>query len=218
MQVAPAGGGPTLYGLYQQDQTVTGTLPISTFQITASLYGASAISVNFGFQYSANPTQVDSNTLIEFNNGILHWNYAVNGTTIQNSLNDISTRNLFYYGSLNFASDPRIKENIQDANLEVCYQTVRNLPLHRFNYIDSYCSTFGVSQTPRLGFLATELADYFPKSVHETVFPEFSSSFKTIDTAQVEMAHLGATKYLIQQVSSLEADIRSIMAVVKDTV
>jgi hypothetical protein len=212
VQVCPAGGGPSLYGLYQQDQTVTGTLQVSTFQIAAVLYGSSAISVTFGFQYSANPTQIDSNTLIEFNNGILHWNYAVNGTTIQNSLNDISTRNLFYYGSLNFASDPRIKEDVHDANLQMCYETIRDIPLRRFKYIDSYCSAFGVSQTPRLGFLATDLETCFPKSVHETVFPELSSSFKTIDTAQIEMAHLGATKYLMQQVSSLEADIRSIMA------
>jgi hypothetical protein len=212
MQIAPAGGGPTLYGLDQQNQTVSGTLPISTFQIAATLFGASAISVTFGFQYSANPVQVDSNTLIEFNNGILHWNYAVNGTTIQNSLNDISTRNLFYYGSLNFASDPRIKEDIHDANLQMCYETIRDIPLRRFKYIDSYCSTFNVSQTPRLGFLATDLQACFPKSVHDTVFPEFSTSFMTIDTAQVDMAHLGATKYLMQQVSSLEADLSAIRA------
>jgi hypothetical protein len=94
----------------------------------------------------------------------------------------------------------------------MCYDTIRGIPLRRFKYIDSYCSTFNVSQTPRLGFLATDLQACFPKSVHDTVFPEFSTSFMTIDTAQVDMAHLGATKYLMQQVSSLEADLSAIRA------
>jgi hypothetical protein len=170
--------------------------------------------VNFAFQYSTTPNLIDSNAFIEFNNGVLNWRYALNGTTIQNSLNDISTRNLYYYGSLNFASDPRVKEDIQDANLELCYETIRSVPLRKFKYIDSYCSTFQVRDTHRLGFLANELQEVFPKSVHacDTVFPEFSTSLLTIDTAQIDMAHIGATKYLIQQVSSLEGELREIKA------
>jgi hypothetical protein len=58
------------------------------------------------------------------------------------------------------------------------------------------------------------LQEVFPKSVHasDTVFPEFSTSLLTIDTAQIDMAHIGATKYLIQQVSSLEGELREIKA------
>ena len=200
------GSGPTLYGTYGSDQTATGTLPISSFQLTGTLYGNSAMNVTFAYQYSPNITSIDSNAVIEFNNGYMRWNYALNGTTIQNSLNDISTRNLYYYGSLNFASDPRIKEDIQDADLERCYDTIGALPLRRYKYIDSYCSTFQVSDAYRLGFLATDLLPHFPKSVHEsdTLFPEFSKSLLTIDTSQVEMAHLGATKYLMREVLRLE--------------
>jgi len=199
-------GGTTLYGTYGSDQTFTGTIQASTFQIQASLYGSSAISVTFGFQYSPNFNSIDSNAVIEFNNGILHWNYALNGTTIQNSLNDISTRNLYYYGSLNFASDPRIKEDIQDADLKQCYDTISQLPLCRYKYIDAYCQKFQVADTYRLGFLATDLIPHFPKSVHmsDTIFPEFSTSLLTIDTSQVEMAHIGATKYLFREVERLE--------------
>jgi hypothetical protein len=143
---------------------------------------------------------------LEFNSGILRWNYALNGTTIQNSLNDISTRNLYYYGGLQFASDPRLKENITNANLKQCYDTIESLPLRRYKYIDSYCSTFQVKDTYRLGFLATDLLPHFPKSVNEsdTIFPEFSTSLLTIDTSQLEMAHLGATKYLMEEVAHLE--------------
>jgi hypothetical protein len=206
-------GDSVLYGSYGANQTATGVLTSSTFQIEGGLYGNSALSINFGYQYSPNVNSIDPNSLIEFNNGILNWKYALNGTTIQNSLNDISTRNLFYYGSMQFASDPRLKENIIDADLKKCYDTIISMPLRRYKYIDSYCSTFQVKDSSRLGFLATDLLPHFPKSVHtsHTLYPEFSTSLLTIDTSQVEMAHLGATKYLIEEVKQLEAMLANLL-------
>jgi hypothetical protein len=204
--------GPTLYGVFGSDQTISGTLTQSSFGIQASLYGSSAISLTFNFQYSPVVNSIDSNSFIQFNNGSLNWNYALNGTTIQNSLNDMSIRNIYYYGSLNFASDPRIKENISSANLRVCYDTISALPLRQYKYIAEYCSTFQVSEEPRLGFLATDLLPHFPKSVHvsDTLFPSFSKELMTIDTSQVDMAHLGTTKYLIGEVIRLEAELSTI--------
>lgn len=203
-------GGPILYGIFGSDQTITGTIQTSTFEISATLGGNSALSITFGFQNTPNFTSIDSNAVIEFNNGILHWNYALNGTTIQNSLNDISTRNLFYYGSLNFASDPRVKEGIEEANLEECFETISKIPLCKYKYIDEYCTKFNVPNTARLGFLATDVLPHFPKSVHvsDTIFPEFSTSLLTIETSQIEMAHIGATKYLLREVERLENLIR----------
>lgn len=207
-------GGPTLSGASGQNLSTTGTLVQSSFSINASLFGSSAISVTFQFRYTPNATYVDSNTVIEMNNGRLNWNYALNGTTIQNSLNDMTTRNLFYYGSLNFASDPRIKEDIRDADLARCYETIRDLPVRQFRYCSAYCSEFQVEPTPRLGLLATDVQRVFPKSVHmsDTLMPSFGEPLMTIDTQQVEMAHLGATKYLIQEVERLEAALSTLDA------
>jgi len=209
--------GPTLYGVFGSDQTISGTLTQSSFGIQASLYGASAVSLTFSFQYSPNVNSIDSNTYIQFNNGSLNWNYALNGTTIQNSLNDMSIRNIYYYGALNFASDPRIKENISSANLKVCYDTISALPLRKYKYISEYCSTFQVSEEPRLGFLATDLLPHFPKSVHisDTLFPAFSKELMTIDTSQVDMAHLGTTKYLIAEVERLGAELSTLKSIKK---
>lgn len=204
-------GASILYGSFNSDQTVTGTIPLSSFQLSATLFGNSGINVAFGFQYSPNVNSIDSNAVLDFNTGILRWNYALNGTTIQNSLNDISTRNLYYYGGLQFASDPRLKEDIHDADLRMCYDTIQSLPLRRYKYIDSYVSTFQIQDTHRLGFLATDLLPHFPKSVlaSDSVFPQMSSSLLTIDTSQIEMAHLGATKYLMEEVARLEKLLNS---------
>ena len=208
------GLGPTLYSVYGSDQSISGTLPLSSFSIQAVLYGNSAINVSFGFQYSPNINSITSNTRIEFNNGSLNWNYALNGTTIQNSLNDMSIRNIFYYGSLNFASDPRIKKDVKPADLKRCYETISRIPLRTYKYIDEYCSTFKVSPSERLGFLATDLLPEFPKSVHvsDTLFPEFSTDLMTIDTSQIDMAHLGTTKYLIETVRKMEEELSTLRA------
>ena len=200
------GQGPSFYGADGRDQSLTGTLNLSTFAVQGLLYGSSRFSVTFNYTFNPAATYIDSNAVVEFNSGRLNWNYALNGTTIQNSLNDMSIRNVYYYGSLNFASDPRIKENIVDADLKMCYNTIGALPLRKYKYNADYCSTFQIGDESRLGFLATDLLPHFPKSLHtsDTLFPSLSTSLLTIDTAQVEMAHLGATKYMMAELERLE--------------
>ena len=208
----------TLYGLYGTDQSYstppnTGgiaippePLPTSFIHIVGTMYGGSAFSLQFQSLSNDNVTLLDPDTSITMNNGPITWPYSLNGTTIQNSLNDMSVRSLYYYGALNFASDPSLKENIQDADLERCYDLVDTIPLRRFKYIDPYICTFQVKDTHRLGFLATELGSIFPKSVtytQMTDIPGYVSTFRTIDTQQIEMAHIGATKSIMSKISSL---------------
>lgn len=212
----------TLYGLYGTNQSYStppntggipipyGNLPTSFIHVTGTMYGNSAFSLQFQSRSNDNFVSIDSNNSITINNGVLRWPYFLNGTTIQNSLNDMSIRTLYYYGALNFASDPRLKENIQDANLEQCYAAVESLPLRRFKYIDPYLSTFQQKDTHRLGFIATELETIFPKSITYTQIndiPGYESTFRMIDTQQIEMAHIGATKVLMNKVSSLYTSV-----------
>jgi hypothetical protein len=205
------GQGPSFYGATGRDQRLTGILNLSSFAVDGFLYGTSRYNVTFNYTYNPAATYIDSNTVVEFNSGRLNWNYSLNGTTIQNSLNDMTIRNVYYYGSLNFASDPRIKENVQDANLKTCYDTIAALPLRTYKYNADYCSTFQIGEEDRLGFLATDLLPHFPKSVRKSdiVFPAMSTSLLTIDTTQVEMAHLGATKYIMAELERLEMLLRS---------
>jgi hypothetical protein len=208
------GDGPVFYGADGRDQSATGVLNLSTFSIEGFLYGSSRYNLTFNYTYNPSATYIDSNSVVEFNSGRLNWNYSLNGTTIQNSLNDMSIRNVYYYGSLNFASDPRIKEDIRDADLKICYDTIAALPLRSYKYNADYCSTFQIGHEERLGFLATDLLPHFPKSVHksDTIFPAMSTSLMTIDTAQVEMAHLGATKYIMEELVRLECLLEKAMA------
>jgi hypothetical protein len=205
--------GPSFFGASQSNQTVSGTINASSFSVNAFLYGNSKFNITYNFTYNQTASYIDSNNYLEFNSGRLNWMYALNGTTIQNSLNDMSIRNVYYYGSLNFASDPRVKTDIEDADLGRCYETIRSLPLRRYKYNDDYCSTFQIGDTHRLGFLATDLLPHFPKSVQmsDSLYPSLSTPLMTIDTAQIEMAHLGATKYLMGEVDRLEGILSKLL-------
>ena len=213
----------TLYGIYGTDQSYStppntggipvppGRLPDSFLHIVGTMYGSSAFSIQFQSASNDNYVGVDPNTFITMNNGVIQWPYSLNGTTIQNSLNDMSIRTIYYYGALNFASDPSLKENIEDADLNTCVKNVANVPLRRFKYVDPYLSTFQQKDRYRLGFIATELEKTFPKSItytHLTEVPGYNSTFRMIDTQQMEMAHIGATKYLMNKVSSLYVTLK----------
>ncbi len=153
--------------------------------------------------------KVDSENGIIMNSGTLDFPYTNNGITIENKYNDASTRTFRYTGSLFNASDPALKERIQAANLGICYETLVQIPLRTYNYIPAYQSTFHVHDRTRLGFLTSEVAPFFPNSVSCIPFEHTwaASSIQTLDTAQIKYAHLGTTQLLIEEVSTLEAQV-----------
>jgi hypothetical protein len=207
-----------LYGLTPTNQTVSFAVdnPItsnftSLILLNGTMIGNSAFSLQFRANSNANPSMLDANNAIVFNNGLIRWPYSLNATTIQNSLNDMAVRNLNYYGSLSFASDPALKEDVRDADTAICFSTIAALPLRRYKFKDAYLSQFQQRDAHRLGFLATDLEPHFPKSITMTDLevPGLVSSIRMIDTQQIEMAHIGATKYLATRVESLNSTLAS---------
>lgn len=157
---------------------------------------------------------VNSDAGITMNSGILRFPNLNNGITINNRFNDVSTRNVLYTGQLLSASDPVLKERVEVANTQICYSTLAQFPLRRYKYIDPYISTFHLKDVHRLGFLATDLLRTFPKSVHSVHHEEHSwmSSTLSVDTSQIKYAHYGVTQHLIGLVSTLESEVRSLVA------
>jgi len=212
-----AGGSISLYGYFAQDST-SNTNPNQQFQNLASnaytwsatMINDSKATVTMQSQSNINYSLASYDTCIDMQNGVLKWNYALNDTTIQNSLNDISTRNLLYYGSLNFISDPRLKKNIENADLGRCHDIIRDIPLHRYAFKDSYVTTFGITDVHRLGIMADEYEAFFPKSITKQEVPGFST-IKTVDTQQLDMAHLGATQYLLKEVEALRSTVKGLI-------
>ena len=92
-------------------------------------------------------------------------------------------------------SDRRIKENIEDASYDKCYDNINNLGLYRFNYIEGINNVN--KDIKQLGFIAQEVKEIFPKSVflnNNYNIPDLL----TIDITQINYTLYGAVKKLIE--------------------
>ena len=129
------------------------------------------------------------------------------------------------------SSDERIKKNIEDANLELCYENIKSMRLRRFEWDPEYYDSTVTKDRHALGFIAQEVLTKFPKAVvvndkHEFNITQYDESgnvimdeashlpktitktlenFHSLNTDQIDKSHLGATQFLIQKVEALEA-------------
>ena len=122
-----------------------------------------------------------------------------------------ATTGVFSNG-IGLTSDRRIKELITDADLDICYNNVKELPLRRYQYISSFRATkYDGSQ---IGFIADEVSTIFPKSVMDMetyIDPQFSS-IQHLNYDQIFLSHYGATKKLMSAVETQSTHIAQLLA------
>ena len=97
------------------------------------------------------------------------------------------------------ASDRRIKENIEKASYDKCYDSINKLELYRFNYIKDFNNIN--KDLRQLGYIAQEVQEIFPKAVSAEQFYNNNLSIPdllTIDIAQINYSLYGTVKKLIE--------------------
>lgn len=62
-------------------------------------------------------------------------------------------------------SDERLKENIVLADLDICYNTIKNLPLKRFSWKASIPEYTNVDDRNAIGWIAQDVQAVFPNAV-----------------------------------------------------
>ena len=105
-------------------------------------------------------------------------------------------------------SDRRIKENIEDASYERCYESMRRLELRRFSYKEGYNRVN--RDRVQLGFIAQEVRDIFPKAITAREYKgEFMSleDMLSIDLSQINYTLYGAVKRLMEKGEVVERRI-----------
>jgi hypothetical protein len=106
-------------------------------------------------------------------------------------------------------SDKRIKENIEKASYDKCYENINKLELYRFNYIKELNNIN--KDLKQLGYIAQEVEDIFPKAVSTQPFYNNSLSIPdllSIDISQINYSLYGAVKKLIEIDKNKEARIK----------
>jgi hypothetical protein len=110
-------------------------------------------------------------------------------------------------------SDERLKEDIEDANLDICYENMKRLKLKRFKYKDDWLfdetGNRKTEDNKMLGFIAQEVKQVFPKAI--TIIDDTEQSgiedLHTLNTDQLIKSSYGALQKLIQKVENLEETI-----------
>ena len=114
------------------------------------------------------------------------------------------------------ASDERLKENIELADTQRCYEIVKTLPLKRYTWKNDVYSIEQVPDRSKIGWIAQDVQITFPKAVKEytqTFRPAPDSDPVTVEDClsvnadQVYAALYGAVQQLITTVEQQSATI-----------
>ncbi len=95
------------------------------------------------------------------------------------------------------SSDSRLKENIEDADLDLCYNNIKNLRLARYTWKDNVYTVDQVADRSKLGWIAQEVEAIFPKSVQSINAHGFDDC-RTLNTDQIISSLYGCTQKLIK--------------------
>jgi len=123
-------------------------------------------------------------------------------------------------------SDKRIKDNIEEASYDKCYDNINSLGLYRFNYLTGFNNVN--KDTKQLGFIAQEVREIFPKAISSYNFnnnyiniPDLLS----IDITQINYSLYGAVKKLIMMneekdicIKKIQSDLNIILSTITSNV
>ena len=128
------------------------------------------------------------------NNNTVYMRIAENGSSIYNATGSPLWSTV---------SDRRIKENIEKASYEKCYNNLERLELYRFNYISELNNIN--KDLKQLGYIAQEVNEIFPKSVSSQSLYNNTLSMSdllSIDITQINYTLFGSVKRLIELINN----------------
>ena len=94
------------------------------------------------------------------------------------------------------SSDARLKDNIVDADLNMCYNNIKNLKLKKYTWKDTVYTTEQVSDRSKLGWIAQEVETVFPKAVEKHDMHGYEDC-RTLNTDQIIASMYGCAKQII---------------------
>ena len=113
-------------------------------------------------------------------------------------------------------SDRRIKENIEKASYDKCFENINNLELYRFSYIKELNNIN--KDLKQLGYIAQEVQGIFPKAVSTQEFYNDNMSISdmlSIDVTQINYSLYGTVKKLIEMYNDIEKQISILENILK---
>jgi Phage T4 tail fibre/Chaperone of endosialidase len=109
-------------------------------------------------------------------------------------------------------SDERVKNNIQLANLDICYSNIKNIPLKYFEWDSNVFPT--LKDRNAIGFIAQDVKKHIPKAVE--ISPDYGfDDFHTLDIDQIIKNLYGCVQKLQGIVETQSDEIRALKSLMK---
>jgi hypothetical protein len=119
--------------------------------------------------------------------------FGVNSTTSTQYVNTLWT----------IFSDKRLKKNIVNADLQICYDNIKKVPLRKFGWVEPFVDADGVVDNNSIGFIADELEKVAPKSVHIS-YANGIVDCKSVNLSSHLMSLFGASQLMMQKIEDLQ--------------
>jgi hypothetical protein len=223
-------------------EAVSFTLPnLYHYAADQDPFGASSVVTNqFGFVVQSTLTGATNNYGFygNINSAAGRWNFYANGTAANRfngfvGLNVDPTFRLHLSSdsaakptssTWTISSDERLKENIELADLDICYNAVKNIPLKRYTWKSEFYSDDQIKDRSKIGWIAQDVRNVFPKAVgtHKFIYNEVKNeegeviSQESIDDClslnsdQIYATLYGAVQKLMKTVEDLQARIQQL--------
>jgi hypothetical protein len=107
------------------------------------------------------------------------------------------------------SSDARLKTNITAANLNICYDNIKNIPLKRYTWRDEVYTSEQVQDRSKLGWIAQDVETVIPKAVEQKDLHGISDC-RTLNSDQIIASLYGCVQKLISNVEGLQLKVESL--------
>jgi hypothetical protein len=111
------------------------------------------------------------------------------------------------------SSDERLKEDIELADVDICYNSVKSIPLKYYKWRDEVYTEEEVEDRHRLGWIAQDVQSVFPKAVKERRMHGYEDCL-SLDADQLYASMYGALQKVI---SLVETQAQTIAAMKEET-
>ncbi|MFN9111798.1 MAG: tail fiber domain-containing protein, partial [Bacteroidota bacterium] len=133
---------------------------------------------------------------------------------------DMATDNARKLTSAQWAtgSDSRLKTDIIDANLDTCYDNVKNMKLRYFKWREDLFTDAQIGRDRhKLGWIAQEIETVFPKAVMKSIEPEYGiEECRSLNNDQIYASMFGAMQKMMQKIETLESTVSELQNEIKN--
>jgi hypothetical protein len=104
------------------------------------------------------------------------------------------------------SSDERLKTNIQLADLDMCYNIIKSIPLKKYTWRDDIYTAEQVPDRSKLGWIAQDVEQVIPKAVEQREMFGYTDC-RTLNSDQLIASLYGTVQKLMMTVEQLQDEI-----------